>query len=212
MVPVSAFFWDIPYLNPKAKERVGYPTQKPIILLERIIELVTNKGDLVLDPFCGSGTTCIAAKLLDRNYIGIDISKEAVILTNDRLENPIKTTSNLLKNGRNSYVNVDKNALNLLNGIDLNPVQRNRGIDAILTELYENTPILVRVQKDNETIEDSFKLLLKAMKTKRSKRSFLIQTILCSDNNASFKLDEGIIIIDSPTLQIQKQLMFETQK
>ena len=76
-VPLSDV-WEIPYLNPKAKERVGYPTQKPLLLLERIIELTTDKGDTVLDPFCGSGTTCVAAKLLERKFIGIDKSPEAV--------------------------------------------------------------------------------------------------------------------------------------
>ena len=60
--------WNIPYLNPKARERVGYPTQKPILLLEKIINLVTDAGDSVLDPFCGSGTTLVAAKLLGRDY------------------------------------------------------------------------------------------------------------------------------------------------
>ena len=58
--------WEIPYLNPKAKERTGYPTQKPLILLEKIIELTTDKNDVVLDPFCGSGTTLVAAQLLHR--------------------------------------------------------------------------------------------------------------------------------------------------
>ena len=55
-VPLSDV-WEIPFLNPKAKERVGFPTQKPILLMNRIIELVTNENDVVLDPFCGSGTT-----------------------------------------------------------------------------------------------------------------------------------------------------------
>ncbi len=64
-VPLSDV-WEIPYLNPKAKERVGYPTQKPIILLEQIIKLVTDEDDIVLDPFVGSGTTMVAAKLLNR--------------------------------------------------------------------------------------------------------------------------------------------------
>ncbi len=68
-VPLSDV-WNIPFLNPKAKERIGYPTQKPILLLERIIEISTAKGDCVLDPFCGSGTTLVTAKLLERNYIG----------------------------------------------------------------------------------------------------------------------------------------------
>lgn len=174
-VPLSDV-WDIPYLNPKARERVGYPTQKPLLLLERIIELVTQKGDVVLDPFCGSGTTCVAAKLLERKYFGIDKSSDAVKLSLGRLENPIKTNSNLLKNGRDSYVNADKEALNLLKGIDFNPVQRNKGIDAILVDTYEGCPVLVRVQKQNETLGDAASHLLKAMKTKKSKKVILIQT------------------------------------
>ncbi|HJT33449.1 MAG TPA: site-specific DNA-methyltransferase, partial [Pirellulales bacterium] len=64
-VPLSDV-WDIPFLNPKAKERTGYPTQKPLSLLERIITLTTNEGDCVLDPFCGSGTTLVAARSLRR--------------------------------------------------------------------------------------------------------------------------------------------------
>src|SRR5699024_9228610 len=61
-VPLSDI-WNIPYLNPKAKERTGYPTQKPILLLEQIIKIATDEGDTVLDPFCGSGTTLVAADL-----------------------------------------------------------------------------------------------------------------------------------------------------
>jgi len=82
--------WDIPYLNPKAKERVGYPTQKPIALLERIIALTTSPGDLVLDPFCGSGTTCVAAMLMGRRALGIDSSADAVALSRQRLESPTR--------------------------------------------------------------------------------------------------------------------------
>lgn len=61
-VPLSDV-WEIPFLNPKAKERTGYPTQKPILLLDRIIEISTDEGDLILDPFCGSGTTLVAADM-----------------------------------------------------------------------------------------------------------------------------------------------------
>jgi len=202
-VPLSDV-WDIPYLNPKAKERVGYPTQKPLLLLEQIIKLVTNEGDVVLDPFCGSGTTCVAAKLLGRQYIGIDQSNEADELSNSRIGNPIKTESNLMKNGRNSYLNADQIALSLLSGIDFNPVQRNKGIDAILVEQFDNTPILVRVQKDNEPLEEAASLLAKAMKTKKSKKSFLIQTkssISLFDVPLTF---EGMEIIASPALQIER--------
>ncbi len=66
--------WDISYLNSQAKERLGYRTQKPLALLERIIQASSNKGDIVLDPFCGCGTTVDAANRLDRRWIGIDIS------------------------------------------------------------------------------------------------------------------------------------------
>jgi len=83
-VPLSDV-WEIPFLNPKAKERCGYPTQKPVKLLQRVIELVTNENDIVLDPFCGSGTTCVAAKSLNRKFTGIDKSSEAVILLNKRI-------------------------------------------------------------------------------------------------------------------------------
>lgn len=194
--------WDIPYLNPKAKERVGYPTQKPLLLLERIIQLVTNEEDIVLDPFCGSGTTCVAAKLLNRNYIGIDKSPEAVELSNNRIDNPVKTESKLLKNGRTSYQNADKTALNLLNGIEFNPVQRNKGIDAILVEQFDNTPILVRVQKDNESLDEAAGLLVKAIKSKKSKKSILIQT---KHDTSLFDIPisyEGMEILKSPALQI----------
>jgi len=200
-VPLSDV-WDIPYLNPKAKERVGYPTQKPLLLLEQIIKLVTNEGDVVLDPFCGSGTTCVAAMLLDRQYIGIDESDEAVKLSISRINNPIKTESNLLKKGRDSYLNADKGALSLLNGLEFNPVQRNKGIDAILVEQFDNAPILIRVQKPQESIDEAASLLAKAMNTKKSKKSFLIQTQLNTSLFNSLPNYEGMILLDSPALQI----------
>jgi site-specific DNA-methyltransferase (adenine-specific) len=197
--------WDIPYLNPKAKERVGYPTQKPLLLLERIIELCSDKGDTILDPFCGSGTTCVASKLLDRNYIGIDISLDAIELTKSRIENPIKTESNLLKKGREFYDNVDKEALSLLQGLKYNPVHRNRGIDAILVETYQERPVLIRIQKKDETLTESAKYLLKAMKVKKSKKSILIET----HKNTLFeeKIDnKDIVVIKSPSIKIDALL------
>jgi hypothetical protein len=60
-----------------AKERIGYPTQKPVELLKRIINASSNEGDIILDPFCGCGTAIIAAQQLNRQWIGIDISKDA---------------------------------------------------------------------------------------------------------------------------------------
>ena len=78
--------WDIKPVDPKDKtERVGYPTQKPLALLERIINASSNEGDLVLDPFCGCGTAADAAAGLGRGYLGIDVSAIAVRVMEQRL-------------------------------------------------------------------------------------------------------------------------------
>ena len=71
-----------------SNERNGYPTQKPVALLERIIKASSNPGDVVFDPFCGSGTTLRAAKTLDRKYIGIDQNPEAIRISENRLNPP----------------------------------------------------------------------------------------------------------------------------
>ena len=68
------------------QEITGYPTQKPLALLERIIKASSNKGDVVLDPFCGCATTCIAAERLGRKWIGVDVSVKAYELVNERLK------------------------------------------------------------------------------------------------------------------------------
>src|SRR5438045_4449364 len=76
---------DIDPINSRAAERLGYPTQKPEALLERIIAASSNEGDVVLDPFCGCGTTIHAAHELRRRWIGIDITHFAVGLIKHRL-------------------------------------------------------------------------------------------------------------------------------
>jgi DNA modification methylase len=83
---VQNLWTDIPFVNSQTKERVNYPTQKPLALLKRIITTFSNKGDAVLDAFCGSGTTLVAAQELERDFIGIDSSEDAVALTRRRLE------------------------------------------------------------------------------------------------------------------------------
>ncbi len=76
---------DIDMINPMAQERLGYPTQKPLALLERIIQASSNEGDVVLDPFCGCGTAVHAAQKLNRQWIGIDITHLAISLIEKRL-------------------------------------------------------------------------------------------------------------------------------
>ena len=84
-VPLQNIWNDIPPVNPQAAERLGYPTQKPVALLERIVQASSNPGDLVLDPFCGCGTTIAAAQNLSRRWIGIDITHLSIALQKYRL-------------------------------------------------------------------------------------------------------------------------------
>lgn len=77
--------WDISVINPAAKERLGYPTQKPEALLERIVQASSNEGDTVLDPFCGCGTTVAVAQQMKRRWIGIDITQAAIVVIKKRL-------------------------------------------------------------------------------------------------------------------------------
>ena len=84
--PLGDVWTDIPPINSQAKERLGYPTQKPEALLERIIRASSNEGDVVLDPFCGCGTAVVAAHKLGRQWLGIDITHLAVALMKNRLK------------------------------------------------------------------------------------------------------------------------------
>ena len=81
----SDLITDIPPVSSHSDERTGWATQKPLALYRRMIEASSNEGDLVLDPFCGCATTCVAAEQLQRRWIGIDIDPEAETVTNDRL-------------------------------------------------------------------------------------------------------------------------------
>lgn len=85
-VSLQDMWTDIPPINAMAAERLGYPTQKPLALLERIIQASSNPDDVVLDPFCGCGTAVVAAQKLGRRWIGIDITHLAISLVRYRLE------------------------------------------------------------------------------------------------------------------------------
>jgi site-specific DNA-methyltransferase (adenine-specific) len=85
-VPTTDIWDDLPPIHATAAERLGYPTQKPLALLERIIAASSNEGDVVLDPFCGCGTAVHAAQRLGRRWIGIDVTHLAISLIERRME------------------------------------------------------------------------------------------------------------------------------
>ena len=85
-MPIDTIWDDIFPINSQAKERLGYPTQKPVTLLERVIKASSNEGDVVLNPFCGCGTTIHAAQNLNRRWIGIDICVNACKVIERRLK------------------------------------------------------------------------------------------------------------------------------
>ena len=88
--------WDIKAVDPKdLKEKTGYPTQKPLVLLERIIKASTDKDDIVLDPFCGCATTCVAAEKLGRAWVGVDVSIKAYELVKDRMKKEVEWEGSL---------------------------------------------------------------------------------------------------------------------
>jgi site-specific DNA-methyltransferase (adenine-specific) len=204
-VPISDV-WDIPFLNPKARERVGYPTQKPVLLLERIIALVTAPGDFVLDPFSGSGTTLVAAELLARHSLGIDTSLAAVGLARQRLAEPFKTSSELLRKGRDSYIQSNGEVLGYLHGLPIVPVQRNQGIDAILNTPPGANPVLIRVQRPGEPLLDAAGQLHHAGQGKQPATLILIVTDFKPPSGLFNELPPEILLINSTASELTDRL------
>ena len=192
-VPLSDV-WEIPFLNPKAKERVGYPTQKPILLLEQILEIASDENDIILDPFCGSGTTLVAGKIKNRRCIGFDKSIEAIKLTEERLKNPIKTESKLLKKGKNFYETKNEKELKILEYLNCDIVQRNKGLDGIVKRKNDKGLIGVKIQKDTETLKEAIESLRAVTEKKKFSFSILIKT---KPEVEDFKIPEGIKIMET---------------
>ncbi len=201
-VPLSDV-WEIPYLNPKARERVGYPTQKPVLLLNQIIKIASDENDVVLDPFCGSGTTCVSAAFLKRAFIGIDISKDAVKLARKRLDKMVITQSDLLQKGKQFYLEKTPKELYILKSIGAFPVQRNSGIDGFLDHHFNGKPIPVKIQSKEETLENSIAKLEKASNNKGYELKIIIQTN-SKENISLLELNPDVKVIKSMGLKIQE--------
>ena len=132
--------WEISYLNANAKERMGFPTQKPLALLNRIIAASSNPGDVVLDPFCGCGTAIHAAQNLDRRWIGIDICVNACKVIERRLKQHFdslwseiefngmpKTRDDALAMADYDKFKFERWAASLVDGMEANRKQRGDG-------------------------------------------------------------------------------------
>jgi site-specific DNA-methyltransferase (adenine-specific) len=100
--PIKTVITDIPPVGAMAQERMHYPTQKPVALLERIIQASSNPGDVVLDPFCGCGTTIDAAEKLGRDWIGIDVTQLAISLIKNRLQDTYGSRMKFIVGGTSS--------------------------------------------------------------------------------------------------------------
>lgn len=200
-VPLSDV-WEIPFLNPKAKERTGYPTQKPVELLERIVRISTDEGDLVMDPFCGSGTTLVAAKRLNRSYIGIDCNPDAIEISKERLDKPIKSESRLLEKGIDSYRTKDSYEISILQQLDCDIVQRNHGIDGLLKKHINGSPVAVRIQKENEKLGDAAAALYKAGKKRNCSYMFLVARSEYQPSEVR-EIPDNLIILNSMDLQAE---------
>lgn len=147
--------WEIPFLNPRAKERTGYPTQKPLTLLNRIIEISTKENDIVLDPFCGSGTSMVAAKINNRRFLGFDINPEAIEVCNHRLNAPIVSRSIVAEKGYDFFKNKNDLELKILKHFNCHIVERNNAIDGIADLL--NKKIGIKIQKEYEKADEVIK-------------------------------------------------------
>jgi len=170
--------WEIPYLNPRAKERTGWPTQKPLELLRRIILACTDEGDLVLDPVCGSGTTLVAAKALGRQWIGIDSSEEAIEITKRRLaskRNPFDQTSHHTPYRLSQFLKLSRTAKiqHIAKLLDMNVVQRNANLDGLLKKTVDKANVAVRYVESDKPVEIISQFVQAAQK-KQSKLGIVV--------------------------------------
>jgi len=191
---------DINYIVSTAKERLGYPTQKPEKLLERIIKASSREGDVVLDAFCGGGTTCAVAKKLNRKFIGIDVSPLACDLTADRIGYNklnivgMKYTIPELKNM--NHFTFQYWAVRRIGGIPTKRKTGDKGIDGLVDASYgNNIPIEVKQHNISRPDVDKFETVIK----RNSKKAGYMIAFKFSkgaiEEMARFEKDEGLKII-----------------
>jgi DNA modification methylase len=165
--------WDIPMILSTSSERLGYPTQKPLALLERIVKASSDKGDIVLDPFCGCGTTLVASQKLGRKWIGIDVSPTACKLMFKRMQRECGINPFLIKG------QVDLNYVKKLPAFEfqnwvvvdkfLGTVSKTKssdfGIDGLTPQVTGGYPIQVKQSEDvGRNVVDNFETAMRRLK------------------------------------------------
>ena len=193
--------WELPFLNPKAKERVGYPTQKPIELLKRIIRISCDENDLILDPFCGSGSLGIAASILKCKYIGLDINEDAIKICNSRIKNYYISHSEVLDGNYSSFNNLEKEIKDFITGLNGFPIERNKGLDGIIT--FPEGLAGLRFQRDNESLSTTINLIKKASFSKPLVKLIVIKT---HDGELFEFENSNVIILESVKYALTKAL------
>ena len=172
-VPLQSWWDDISYIAGKSDERLGYPTQKPVALLNRIVKSSSNEGDIVLDPFCGCGTTLVAAHKLGRKWIGIDVSPTACKLIIKRFRAKFATNPHLVKG------TVDSKYIKKLQPFDfqnwvvvdkfLGNVSRTKsgdqGVDGLTPQISGGFPIQVKQSEGvGRNVIDNFETAMRKVK------------------------------------------------
>jgi len=190
--------WDIQAVDPKSKRRLGYPTQKPEELMDRIILSTSNEGDLILDPFMGGGTTIASANRLNRKWIGIDVSPIACTTSYERLHEKVRTTDII------DYPVTKRMVMNLKPlafqqwvvvqlGADVSPTfTSDGGIDG---KFPDGTPIEVKQTSAGRPVMQKFHSVII---TEKKKKGVVIATKFpksAIEHVAKIKRDSGIVIV-----------------
>ena len=193
--------WEIPFLNPKAKERTGYPTQKPIELMDRIIKVSCDKGDAILDPFCGSGSMGIAAYINNCKYLGIDKNIAAIELCNKRKKN-YHVSKSAVKDGKyQQFHNLDNEIKDFIISINAIPVERNKGLDGIYSSA--DGLIGIRFQRKDESISELIALMQKAAEEKPIRKKIVIKT---HDSEFFETIPDDVIVLESLEYKVKSML------
>jgi hypothetical protein len=185
----------------------------PLVVLVNIIEHTTSKGDLVIDPYCGDGLTCFAANVLERRYIGIDKEQNYIDLSEERLNKPLST----IDISKKIYVHDDPqdSSINkgILSGLDLDLTQNIADDEDFYIGKFQNAAILIKVQRNGESLRRARELLLEWKRIKKPKLAILIQTNTANHID-EYCVDDELILIQSTSLIVKRLLskIFEREK